>query len=113
MLGWPVDSADDLDGATALLKSAVLHALLMAVQVLVSDVGLLFVIQGGRFDYGQLYQVYHPGLKVYSNDDACIEWLQYVDSIGEALDIPARPVKSAKWNVDDVEVKSFVRFVPV
>lgn len=101
------------EGATDLVESGFLLSLPSGIQSFVSDVRLSAVFQGGQFEYRQAYLICHSSLEVHRGDEACIWWFSYKNSIADVLDIPARDVTSASRNFDDVQVKRFVRSVPV
>lgn len=56
---------------------------------------------------------YNRSLEVDWVDRACIGCFRYTNSSGIVINIPAREVAPAKRNVDDVQMKRFVRVVSV
>lgn len=109
----PKDSTLDSEGVTFLAESGFLLPLPSGVRSFVSEVRLFAVLQLNQFDYKQAYLAYHQSLEVDWDDAARVGWLPCTKVSFEVLDNSARDVPSAKRNVEDAQVKLFVRSVPV
>lgn len=102
----------DFEGVTSLIVLGVLLALPGGIHPFVSDVLFLSVLQGSQFDYGQAYLSYYWNPEFNLADKQCVVWFQYISTSGEVLDVLSDDVIFAERNVNDVQVKRFVRSAP-
>lgn len=108
-----VDHTQFFDGGATVVESGILLLFLLGVHEFVSDVPLLSVFQCLKFGYKDAYVSCLRSTEQEWDYEKYVGWFLYVHTHGQVLGITAREVTPNKKMRSIVQVKSWVRFVPV
>lgn len=74
-------------------------------QAFVADTGSCSILKGCQFNFKYTYLAYHHSSEVNWEDEYCVEWLPYISSSSDLLDIRAGQIIAGKKEATNLQAR--------